>query len=304
MLLPALAGAKKKATRTVCTNNMKQLGLAILNYESSNRVLPLAYTPNYTGQKYAGSCPLKPGLPGNPSNKIPAQNVLSFILPYMEQQSLYDQIDFGRSWDSLTGATGRTPNFRVVKANIADFVCPSAPGRTDLYVSDYAVLAFINEAGYCGAELSGLAATKRDTSTLTGLLDDTPISIRKVTDGLSKTLMLFEDAGRPIYFERGAETPLGEAVGPLTQLYNTGGMAPEWANPGQYFGYGNTSTTGCGLTTIMNCTNHNEVYSFHPGGCVFLYGDGGAGFISENMDVDTYISLVTRDANDVVSASR
>jgi hypothetical protein len=183
-----------------------------------------------------------------------------------------------------------------VKANIPDFVCPSAPGRTDGYVSDYAVLIFIDEGNYCGAQTSGLASTKRDTATLTGLLADTPRPTRKVTDGLSKTLMFFEDAGRPIYFERGAETALGDVPGTLTGLYSAGSIAPEWSNPGQYFGWGNSD---CGLTTVMNCSNHNEVYSFHPGGCVFLVGDGSADFLSENIDFDTYISLVTPAADDI-----
>jgi hypothetical protein len=234
---------------------------------------------------------------------LKAHNVLSFILPYMEQQALYDQIDFDRDWNSLTGATGRTPNFKVVKSNIPDFLCPTAPARPQTWPSDYAVCVFINESPYCLAEVSGLAATKRDTGTLKGLLDDTPVPIRKVTDGLSKTFLFYEDAGRPLYFVRGQETEDAgaSAVSPLSGLSN-GSMAPEWSNPSQYFGFGNTTTTGCGLTTVMNCTNWDEIYSFHPGGSMFVYGDGSADFITDSIDFDTFVSLITRDAGDIVKS--
>jgi prepilin-type N-terminal cleavage/methylation domain-containing protein/prepilin-type processing-associated H-X9-DG protein len=301
LLLPAIQAAREAARRIQCTNNMKQIGIAILNFESAKRTFPLAYTPNFTGGPYSGPCPLGPRGPAKQGNMLPGHNVISRILSYMEQQALYDQIDFDRAWSSLTAAAGRTPNYQVVKATIPDLICPSAPVRGDTWPSDYAVCVFINEEPYCVNELSGLVKTKRDTGALTGLLDDVPIPIRKVTDGLSKTFMFFEDAGRPIYYVLGNETPLtpNEPSG-LAGFYS-GSMAPEWANPAQYFGFGNTLETSCGFTTVMNCNNHNEIYSFHPGGCVFLYGDGSVDFISENIDLDSFISLITRASDDIAT---
>src|SRR3954462_1001397 len=61
LLLPAIQAAREAARRTQCTNKMKQLGLAIINYESTKRVLPLAATPNWTptnkADQSAGPCP-------------------------------------------------------------------------------------------------------------------------------------------------------------------------------------------------------------------------------------------------------
>jgi prepilin-type processing-associated H-X9-DG protein len=50
----------------------------------------------------------------------------------------------------------------------------------------------------------------------------------------------------------------------------------------------------------MNCDNFAEIYSFHTGGANMLFGDGSVSFIGENTDVDTFVSLITRAAEDVV----
>src|SRR4051794_31677389 len=91
LLLPAIQAAREAARRTQCTNKLKQIGLAMLNYESAKKQLPLAYTPNYTGAPASGVCPSITVAPSGPqSNGLPNHFVLTFILPYLEYQSLYD----------------------------------------------------------------------------------------------------------------------------------------------------------------------------------------------------------------------
>src|SRR5687767_5472927 len=122
LLLPAIQAAREAARRIQCTNNMKQIGLAILNYESAKKVLPLAYTPNYGGPgalQNKGSCAAKSTFT-NDANGLKKHFVLTFILPYMEQQPLYDQIDQDQNWFSTTvsTSTGRK-NMEVVSVDIS-----------------------------------------------------------------------------------------------------------------------------------------------------------------------------------------
>src|SRR5215203_4425516 len=79
LLLPAIQAAREAARRTQCTNKMKQIGLAILNYESARKELPLAYTPNYAQAIGRGPCP-GTNTAGNTDNKKPAHFILTFIL--------------------------------------------------------------------------------------------------------------------------------------------------------------------------------------------------------------------------------
>jgi hypothetical protein len=58
----------------------------------------------------------------------------------------------------------------------------------------------------------------------------------------------------------------------------------------------------CG-TSMMNCTNHEEIYSFHVGGCYFGMGDASVRFFNESMDPDAFVSMFTRDSEDVTKDS-
>jgi prepilin-type processing-associated H-X9-DG protein len=262
--------------------------------------LPPAYTPNYTGTQKAGPCSASKTLQNATSNGLQKHYILTFILPYLENQPLFDQIDFSKPWtNGVPGAT--KPNIRVVQVDIPDYICPSAPSRANKYAADYLALVDVlntdqqvpttppkTNIGYCTLEQAGLKLQPRTLERLDGMITDAAIPIRKVTDGVSKTFMFFECGGRPNHFERGVDK--GES----------NSMHYQWADHEAYGVWGPGDE--CGLSTVMNCENFDEIYSFHPGGAIFLFGDGSADFLSENIDLDSFISLFTRAAEDVAAA--
>jgi prepilin-type N-terminal cleavage/methylation domain-containing protein len=309
LLLPAIQSAREAARRIQCINNMKQIGLAIINYETAKRTLPLAYTPNYAGTQYRGSCSSATTFK-NPNNALKRHFVLTFILPYLEQQALYDRIDLDQHWNSTTVSTKTgAKNVDVVRIDIPDFICPSAPSRPSTFASDYITMVDIGDGlgssngGYCPDVEGGPMLTRQSRSVekLAGMLQDTPTPVRKVSDGLSKTFMFFESAGRPLLYDNtGAqydEMQLDTVSGGIKYPHDT-----VWADDRLYALWGNVyDPTKCPITAIMNCDNYSEIYSFHPGGAIVSYGDGSADFLSEDTDIDTFISLFTAAADDVTN---
>ncbi len=263
LLLPAVQAAREAARRMKCTNNFKQLGLGILNYESSFGVFPPPYTRDYTENSvtYAHK----------------EHNMLTFILPFIEQQAIYDLYVWNENWSN--GA-----NYDATKNDIALFICPSAP-RGRKWISDYATNEFVHM--HSTLVTNGHVADRSNWYNLFQPFKYGPTSTADVRDGLSNTFMLFEDAGRP-------EKWVGNKIESGTV------SGDRWAEDDAEYWIHDVCPAGSGQ--MMNCNNNNETYSFHSGGCSHLYGDGSVHFVSESIDAETYVSLFTRAGYDVVSA--
>lgn len=287
LLLPAVQAARESGRRNDCLNNLRQIGLAILSYETTHGTLPMAYTPNDSGPQLVGPCNGdKPPTTSksNPANGLARHFVLSFILPYLERQSMYDKIDFKLDFDS-------GGNTAITQLDIPEFLCPSADSRKKVYATDYTALVDINDANYCKyIEAAGLTTRKRPVHKLVGMLRDLPLKIASVKDGLSNTFMFFESAGKPFHYVQGVLKPDDRLPGPDYQ----------WASNMTYDTWGNVpgDAPACGIPTVMNCDNAHEIYSFHPTGANIAFGDGSVDFISQDIDVDTFISLFTATALD------
>lgn len=304
LLLPAVQAARESARRIQCTNHIKQIGLAMLNFESTNGTLPKAYTPNWLGTKRAGPCASLRSLPASKSNGLAAHYVLSFILPFIEHEAVYDLIDFDVAWTSKANKDAG-----ISTIPIPEYICPSAPARPNQFASDYFALVDIIDVdtggtvpavGYCTFEQLNLVSQPRSVEGLEGMLTDEGIPVRKVTDGVSKTFLFFECAGRPLQFFR--DRDITNLVGKVPGTNIPGGEVPtySWANPDNYGTW--RPAEDCGLTTVQNCRNYDEIYSFHQGGAMFLFGDGSADFVQDSIDVETFISLFTRAGNDVAGS--
>ena len=269
---------------------MKQIALAVLSYESQRGTLPMAFTPNDTGAQKFGPCDGDEAPKTTKSyagNGLAKHFFLSFILPYLERQSIHDRIKFDKDFND-------GGNLPATQQDIEVFLCPSADSRQKVYATDYTALVDINDENYCKhIEAAGLASRKRPVHRLVGMLRDLPVAIANVQDGLSQTFMLFESAGKPFHYIHGVLRPS-----------DTGKLAEteyQWASSDAYDTWGNGTGPApeCVPPTVMNCDNYSGIYSFHPAGAVFAFGDGSADFVSETIDVDTFVSLFTAAARDV-----
>jgi len=144
LLLPAVQAAREAARRNQCNNNMKQISLALLNYEATYKSFPPAYVADENGK--------------------PMHSWRVLILPFIEEQSLYDQYDFDKPWNS-------PENMRLAPLMPSVYACPS----------DY------NEPN----ETSYLAITGPGTA----FPGDQSTKIDDFRDGLSNTIIVAEATG-------------------------------------------------------------------------------------------------------------
>ncbi len=261
LLLPAIQSARESARRTACANNLKQLTLAVIQYEGSFRQFPPAYAY----------------VPGR-------HNYVNYILPFLEESEMNEKLDFNRNYDAW-------PNTLVTQTDLPMMVCPSSPDlRVGRWKGDYATATSISldfhddlvNANVITQRVTMERSRRGRQRSLLNMLQNRRAASGDVLDGLSNSMMLFEDAGRPSRYLRHRRVP-GSSSG------------SRWADPTSYFVIHQSQ---CGLTQVVNCSNNNEIYSFHTQGANFSYGDGSIRFHDEGIDIDVFVSLFTRSASD------
>jgi prepilin-type N-terminal cleavage/methylation domain-containing protein/prepilin-type processing-associated H-X9-DG protein len=292
LLLPAVQKVREAAARMSCSNNLKQLGLALHNHESSYSSLPSSIRPA-----------------GNTS--LPRVSWLIPTLGFIEQDNLRKNYDQTQSWGAAT-------NLPVTSQKIKILQCPSAPNADrkdgDPQTQTWSIVAVTDYAASTG--VSQLATNVNGTGTyLAGVLEKnraTGNRIGEVTDGLSNTIMVVESAGRPQIYRLGKPylTPPG-----LGNQLNGGG----WARPASDLDYYTATADGSSYPgpCSANCTNgfvyssypdaafstegSSAPYSFHTGGVNTLLGDGSVRFIRATVTVQTFAALVTKKNGEVIT---
>jgi prepilin-type N-terminal cleavage/methylation domain-containing protein/prepilin-type processing-associated H-X9-DG protein len=310
LLLPAVQAAREAARRAQCTNNLKQIGLAMHNYESANGSFP-------PGEK--GCC-------------WGAWNV--FILPYVEQSVLYNAWNtFGSNVPSQGPADSYlryagAANTTVTNSVVNSYGCPSDPNvyqiwtgissiKTHSYVVNYGNADQAQNATYpvpmpqnpkqfvtfLGAPFTDVGSPAiDDTGYATNYANLTVTKIAAVTDGLSNTMMTSEikivlpgsDLRGLFWWGPGAS--FTGLLTPNSQYQDTMGNG------------------GCAAPQIAPCntgiTNPNggepEVYlgarGYHPGGVNVGFCDGSVRFVKNTVSFQTYQALSTTRGGEVISS--
>lgn len=279
LLLPAVQQAREAARRTQCKNNLKQIGLAIHNYESTYSRLPSAGQ----GTTFTATGPVTTFGP---------HSLFSQILPMLDQSNTYSRFDFNFAYNGSPG------NIAAAQQAIPAFVCPSnawRPSPTDQQgfgSTDYAASYYVDLDPATGTGNRNLRKEGALTRDWTRMSD--------VTDGLSTTLFVVEDSGRDERMQPG-HVYTDPVDGQLRRFWR-------WAEPDNALGISkgvnnNRSPQGgpaaC-LWTVNNCGPFEEVFSFHTGGAHVLLGDGTVRFLSESLDLKVLRSLATRSEGEVV----
>ena len=275
LLVPAVQKVREAAARLKCQNNLHQIGIGLHSYHDVNQHFPPGKGPNYVGK-----------VPG--AKAYARWGVHAFLLPYIEQGALGGLYDFNAYWDSTAPNRFGTTNHRVNSTDLKLVICPSTPNsRQGQFANDYPVSDTISDLAR--AVLVGPNPPPERVRGFwfkptgnTNFEKDAPRAT-DITDGLSQTFLVFEDAGRPQYWED------GKSQG----TYPSGNE--KWSDPQNKI----TVQAICRGNQTINCNNGNEIFSFHPGGADFLFGDGAVRFLREDVSPATFVALFTRGAGDV-----
>jgi prepilin-type N-terminal cleavage/methylation domain-containing protein/prepilin-type processing-associated H-X9-DG protein len=320
LLLPAVQAAREAARQAQCVNNLKQIGLALHNYENSTGAFPPAGKSTY----YAS----------NPPNNqyVDGVGLLPRLLPTLEAGPTFNAINFSLDYNHISGA-----NFTGYSTVITTFLCPSAVrepsgGRDAAEAADpassragvgYGVTDYgatcattIDPLGRAGGPCSTPIAIYRNCNARAdGLLKQGMTRLAEVTDGLSQTIVVTEDGGRDARF---VDAFSEDFVNPALSV--TRPVPPglrrfwRWAEPDSaivsstvinnkgFPSHENTQYPQSGPSQGNSAGPNDEIYSFHPGGANALFGDGSVKFLKENLNIVIQRSLITAKGAEVVSA--
>ncbi|MEX0643299.1 MAG: DUF1559 domain-containing protein [Pirellulales bacterium] len=300
LLLPAIQAAREAARRASCTNNLKQIGIALLNYESTRKKFPPG---RYGGDGSGGKCDPCKLLPAGV--RVQATSGFVLLLPYLEGTNLYDlaNVDVDGLWQE-TGTyemSWRDANRKqLVVQRPPVLVCAS--DRSEPFLKDVnyggndlgpeiapAVGSYAFSSGTIGPPtVSDLTKCGNTGMFVYGI----PRRLRQISDGTSKTFAVGEVVA----------SDTSDGVNIWTKAVRLQTCLRTTVNP---------LNTPPGDPTYPNRTDggvvHNAAFgSDHPSGASFVYADGHVSFISDNVDLFAYqatstISRATSQAADGTS---
>jgi prepilin-type N-terminal cleavage/methylation domain-containing protein/prepilin-type processing-associated H-X9-DG protein len=283
LLLPAVQAAREAARRSQCQNNLKNLCLATLNYESTSGALP----PGRYG------CDGAAGVSCSPFAWSRAASGFLVLLPYIEQQSLFASIDFTDGpWKTPsnvperdTPASGHGRNQQLIETPLQIMNCPS--DMKEPFVDFKPIPEATGSYAFCsgtkgptsGTTFSAKYRQYGANGVFVYIADEQRhgVELREITDGVSNTIFLGETVDGHAAETRNRWTAAGRYVDGLRQTENP-------------------INSAVGLAKDFDSGGYRTVGSFasrHPGGAQFAYGDGRVEFVSEDIAIGLYWAAST-----------
>lgn len=295
LLLPAVQSAREAARRMQCSNNLRQLGIGMHNFHAANDCFPTAVSGNGALHYWGAQ-----------------------ILPYLEQNPLANIYDYSVRFNDVK-------NREAVQYALPFLLCPSTPGSP---VPDprfkIASSSSPGAWGSVGADYAGSSGPLSSMWTanppfvsyprpeIDGFFDGTVQPgrkgrrIRDITDGTSSTIMFVESSGRPQVWQKRRLVPDSGLINSASTRYVA---VSSWA-AGNIFavrGYRFDTSVADEFNRwrapgacMVNCTNFYAIYSFHNGGANVGLADGSVHLISENINTDTAVQMLTIRGGEVV----
>jgi prepilin-type N-terminal cleavage/methylation domain-containing protein/prepilin-type processing-associated H-X9-DG protein len=347
LLLPAVQKAREAASRIQCANNLRQMGLAIHNYHDQYKTFPsggegtdptnlkTAFWVTSPGGVATGGAIAKTvpaTTPSYPVGMIPAQSLFTYMLPYVEQEEVFNQFSDLTKYYNDPNVPG---NVAAAKHAVPTYLCPSNPSRPSSGVDSFGY-GYTDYGPTVYTDIDGALGVRNNPGARQpGALVCGGSNLGQISDGLSKTIAIAEDVGRV----QGFISPYAEYGNTL----DTGTTRAywRWAEPDNGFGvsgdpnattngtgtvntaagFGYTGTpaapgiamktinnnktpfgggTACpwiaGITTPYvnnNCGPNDEIFSFHGSGANVVFMDGHVSYLNENIDPIVMRHLVT-----------
>lgn len=324
LLLPAVQSAREAANRMSCTNKLRQVALAALNFESTRGALPFnSITKNNSQFPFIPYDATTVPTPGNTGGTQGRCSGIVQLLPYLEQAAIAPQYTFNVDWSDPRNASVLTTPLAILHCPSNTAHNPSAtyattyigPGNAAFapppgtypsisttstgWVADYAPMAQgKTKKDSAGTEIAWsnplVAAIFPGVPNKGALRQNGTTRLAEITDGTSNTTLYSEASGRHLqYFADRSSAPLPAGT--------TGSI---WADADNRITVTGTDATGRSIGSgacAINCNNlSGDVFSFHSAGANIAYVDGSVRFAQKNIAITTLIALVTKDGGEQV----
>jgi prepilin-type N-terminal cleavage/methylation domain-containing protein/prepilin-type processing-associated H-X9-DG protein len=308
LLLPAVQSAREAARRAQCVNNLKQLGIAMHNYNNTIGTFPIGVM-GILSVDYPNGYPF-----GTNANNRRSWSFM--ILPYLEQGPLFQSINFSLPWNQPNGRANTT----VQKVKIPGFYCPSDPNTGTLmdgrFKANYMVSWGNSDWGQdlknnSWNPFTGGYPAPLDRVSFGGapFTVDRSFGIQTITDGTSNTLLMSE---LKITLQNGDQN--GSAnQDHRGDLYNDDyncdqfmTYTPPNTSLPDWMGNGNCQSLFAGNPPCIRPATaqwaYNAARSYHAGGVNGLLADGSVKFFKDSININTWRALGSTQGAEVISA--